>query len=89
MNSNYNDDNHIDVVVPNDIWSNTYSPLLRALAKRKDPTVTQWRTTVGNKKFIAKCHICGQVSQDIPISTREIREHGLLHLKEYNLLPLI
>ena len=55
--------------------------ILHALAKRKLRYCLSW-CCIGI--YYMDCNICGKT-----ISPKDVDEHGLMHLKEQNLLPFI
>lgn len=66
-------------------------PILNALARRKYPEAIAWRDRVrgyASYSYVIKCFICDGVDEKV-LSLQEIREHGIRHLKEHNLLPFI
>lgn len=72
---------------------------LTALAKREQPDRTCWfANTINSLDF--QCLICGETisnkgvpglltNQGLPRHYNTLREHGLEHLKERNLLPFL
>ena len=69
----------------NEEWEK-YKEILLILAKRKYPETSVWRSYFQSKNLI-KCLIYDQI--DYIHDNVDAREHGLQHLKEYNLLPFL
>ncbi len=63
-------------------WDSVYEPVLVLLARRYFPNEKQWLI----KKLNLKCYciLCNQY-----IFESLTQEHGISHLREYNLLPFI
>lgn len=70
-----------------------YCVALRALAKRKNDLPEhegKWQINFFDGVIVyEKCLICNQQWEASSKCTDEIRMHGILHLKEYNLLAFI
>lgn len=62
--------------------------VLLLLAKRKDPSLSKWRTATRDdrKLRIWTCCICGESWEAAALSSYN---HGMKHLKDRNLLPFI
>lgn len=80
----------------NQTWEN-YCIILRSLVKRCNPQIAnrypdKWQINFESyvkRIYIEKCLICNQEWLAESKSTEQIRQHGIMHLKERNLLPFI
>jgi len=71
-----------------DTYFGQIKPLLNLLAQKINPDRYDWCGRYPSDGVIDRCHICMAVLDD-SLSFKQVREHGIQHLKDRNLLPFI